>query len=216
MAKRSGDINLSSSDNAGRMREFAGSLSDDCNGVLLGSVMRTLWKPPSYSDEEKALVDRTAAIQMAGFAPTTEVEGMIAAQAVSINAAALECLRRAAIPEQSHEGRSENLALALKLSKTFAALVETLDRHRGKGQQVVRVEHVTVNAGGQAIVGAVEAGGRGQSILEGQPYEQSKIAYADGSSMRGEDAPGVVMSMPGNGKRKVSATRRPKPRRAEG
>ena len=39
--------------------------------------------------------------------------------------------------------------------------METLKRYRSKGQQVVRVERVTVEDGGQAIVGAVETGGRG-------------------------------------------------------
>ena len=33
--------------------------------------------------------------------------------------------------------------------------VEALHRYRGKGQQKVTVEHVHVNAGGQAIVGTV-------------------------------------------------------------
>jgi hypothetical protein len=33
-------------------------------------------------------------------------------------------------------------------------------RHRAKAQQVVRVERVTVNEGGQAIVGPVQTGGR--------------------------------------------------------
>ena len=51
------------------------------------------------------------------------------------------------------------LYLVNKLVRSYAALVETLDKHRGKGQQVVRVEHVTVNAGGQASVGAVSQGG---------------------------------------------------------
>ena len=37
--------------------------------------------------------------------------------------------------------------------------MDALGRHRGKGQQKVTVEHVHVNAGGQAIVGAVAAGG---------------------------------------------------------
>ena len=36
-------------------------------------------------------------------------------------------------------------------------LVEVLNRHRGKGQQKVTVEHVQVNAGGQAIVGNIES-----------------------------------------------------------
>jgi hypothetical protein len=35
--------------------------------------------------------------------------------------------------------------------------MEALDKHRGKGQQKITVEHVTVEAGGQAIVGNVRA-----------------------------------------------------------
>ena len=66
------------------------------------------------------------------------------------------------LPEQTFEGRQVNLSAASKLSRTYAALLEALNRHRGKGQQVVRVEHVTVQAGGQAIVGAVTQGGGGQ------------------------------------------------------
>ena len=52
---------------------------------------------------------------------------------------------------------------------SFAALTDALNRHRGKGsQQVVRVEHVTVQAGGQAIVGAVprRAGARTETRIE--------------------------------------------------
>ena len=50
----------------------------------------------------------------------------------------------------------ENSAQANKLSRTYAALLfEALNRHRGKGQQKVTVEHVHVHAGGQAVVGAV-------------------------------------------------------------
>jgi len=45
----------------------------------------------------------------------------------------------------------------------MASSLDTLKRYRSKGQQVVRVEHVTVNEGGQAIVGNVETGGRGSN-----------------------------------------------------
>jgi hypothetical protein len=65
------------------------------------------------------------------------------------------------LQEQSFEGR-RNLEFANKLVRSYATLVETLDKHRGKGQQVVRVEHVTVTAGGQAIVGAVSHEQRGR------------------------------------------------------
>jgi hypothetical protein len=64
------------------------------------------------------------------------------------------------IGEQTFEGRRENLNQANKLSRTYAALVEALNRHRGKGQQKVTVEHVHVHAGGQAVVGMVTAPGQ--------------------------------------------------------
>jgi hypothetical protein len=41
---------------------------------------------------------------------------------------------------------------ANKLSRTYAVLLDALNRHRGKGQQKVTVEHVHVHAGGQAVV----------------------------------------------------------------
>jgi hypothetical protein len=48
-----------------------------------------------------------------------------------------------------------------KLGRTFAAQVEALKRYRSRGDQTVRVEHVTVNEGGQAIVGNVAHRGGG-------------------------------------------------------
>jgi hypothetical protein len=63
----------------------------------------------------------------------------------------MECYRRAMIGEQTFEGRRENLCQANKLSRTYATLLESLNRHRGKGAQKVTVEHVHVHEGGQAI-----------------------------------------------------------------
>ncbi|ACL55662.1 hypothetical protein [Methylobacterium nodulans] len=44
---------------------------------------------------------------------------------------------------------------AFKLARTFTAQVEAVKRYRSDGRQIVRVERVTVEASGQAIVGAV-------------------------------------------------------------
>ena len=44
---------------------------------------------------------------------------------------------------------------------TAGRKLEALNRHRGKGQQKVTVEHVHVHEGGQAIVGNVESRGEG-------------------------------------------------------
>lgn len=96
---------------------------------------------------------------LAGISPNDEFEGMLAAQLLASHNAAMECCRRAMIAEQTFEGRKENLGQANKLSRTHATLLEALNRHRGKGQQKVTVEHVHVHNGGQAIVGNVQGGG---------------------------------------------------------
>ena len=84
---------------------------------------------------------------------------MMAAQLLATHNATRECYRRAMIAEETLEGRRENLNQANKLSRTYATLIEALNRHRGKGQQKVTVEHVHVHAGGQAVVGMVETPG---------------------------------------------------------
>jgi hypothetical protein len=47
-----------------------------------------------------------------------------------------------------------------RLSRTYLAQMDALKKYRAKAQQVVRVERVTVNDGGQAIVGELTHGGR--------------------------------------------------------
>jgi hypothetical protein len=45
---------------------------------------------------------------------------------------------------------------AANLARAMVDMLDALDRKRGKGPQVVRVERVVVNEGGQAIVGNVQ------------------------------------------------------------
>jgi hypothetical protein len=84
--------------------------------------------------------------------------------------------------------------------RSYAALFEALDRHRGKGQpQVVRVERVTVEAGGQAIVGAVSQGGGGGRKGEEQPHA-SQLAHAREPAVRGTDPERELVPVAGGGR----------------
>ncbi|MBI4518795.1 MAG: hypothetical protein HY699_23625 [Deltaproteobacteria bacterium] len=108
----------------------------------------------------------TALAVLAGIEPRGEIEGMLAVQMVGCHNLAMTMLSRA-----TRADRLDLLAtygsLATKLLRTFAAQTEALARLRGQGgQQTVRVEHVTVEAGGQAIVGAVNHRGGGGSDEE--------------------------------------------------
>ena len=93
-----------------------------------------------------------------GIEPRDQVEAMLAAQMAATHGAVMTFARRLKnvenIPQQDSAERAYN-----KLCRTFTTQIEALKRYRSAGEQTIRVEHVTVNEGGQAIVGNVATGG---------------------------------------------------------
>jgi hypothetical protein len=88
--------------------------------------------------------------------PRNGVEALLAAQMVAVHNAALELLRRAILPDQPSRIMEIQSNRATRLLRLYVDQVEALNRLRGGGtRQTVRVERVTVEAGGQAVVGAV-------------------------------------------------------------
>jgi len=203
---------------AGKLRPIGGSGSDDFNRTVANQVVQSLWL--AHADKEgRDQLQSAALATLVSIAPKDEIEGMLAAQMVAAHAASMECYRRAMISEQSHEGRQSNLSHAGKLSRTYVQLLEALNRHRGKGtQQKVTVEHVHVHAGGQAVVGAVEAlpgGGGAAGGNQRQPHAKA-LSHAPVAPLRGEDAERDPMLFTGDAKRPLSNARRKVARRAEG
>jgi hypothetical protein len=85
-----------------------------------------------------ALVDIYASampVGLNGIRSRNELVGMMVPQLITAHNAAMDCFRHAAILDQHAEARRENLAHAGKLSRTFATLLEALNRHRGKGKE---------------------------------------------------------------------------------
>jgi hypothetical protein len=133
---------------------------------------------------------------IAGIEPRDEIEGMLVAQLIASHNAAMECYERAMLRKQTFDGRHENLKQATKLSRTYAALTEALDRHRGKGQQRITVEHVHVHAGAQAIVGAVTSRGGGDQ-QSGEPTNAIReVTHEPGTPMRSPDPERELIIMP--------------------
>ena len=160
-------------------KQLGGSDSDHFNQMLATQTLATLWVANS-DDEQRNRQYLAATATMIGAKPADELEGMLISQMIACHAASLECYRRAMLAEQSFEGRQANLSAANKLSRTYTMLLDALSKHRGKGQQVVRVEHVTVQAGGQAIVGAITQGGGGHQQSEDRPHAaEPKMRSAD-------------------------------------
>jgi hypothetical protein len=104
--------------------------------------------PPGSREVNDALAAVT------GIGARDETEGMLATQMIATHAAAIRALRHLKASDTITQQNS-NGNLAVKLLRTFTMQIEALQRYRGKGQQKVTVEHVHINAGGQAIVGTV-------------------------------------------------------------
>jgi predicted O-linked N-acetylglucosamine transferase (SPINDLY family) len=86
--------------------------------------------------------------------PNDQLETMLAAQMAVTHVALMTFAHRLAcvenIPQQDSAVNAFN-----RLARTYATQMEALKRYRTGGEQKVTVQHVSVNDGGQAIVGDV-------------------------------------------------------------
>jgi hypothetical protein len=174
-------------DMKGGLKAIGGSMSDAWNEVIGGQVINSVLRAKNFDHDEASRLCSAAVEALIGIKPQDDIEGMIGAQLIACHNAAMECYRRAMLPDQSLEARHGNLNSANKLSRTYSTLLEALNRHRGKAQQKVTVEHVHVHAGGQAVVGNVEGGGGVTSRTVEQPHA---LSYAPRQTMPSTDSTG--------------------------
>jgi hypothetical protein len=121
---------------------------------LLDQLARVFWQGEPHNNANAAV----ALVQ--DIAPRTGTEAMLAVQMVAVHNTALEQLRRAMLPDQPSVIVDSTANRATRLLRLFADQVAALQKLRGPGSnapQTVNVRFVQVEAGGQAIVGAVAA-----------------------------------------------------------
>ncbi len=167
-----------------RLSRASGSESEEFGNLIPAQAMHAFWHAPDSTDKDFENTIGTCMASMEGIAPQGEIEGMFAAQIIACHQAAMECMRRAMIPEINSDSRSYNLTQANRLMRSYATLVGALDKHRGKGQQKVIVEHVHVHEGGQAIVGNIEQTGGAKRNGAQQSHAQTTVTHAPEPEMR--------------------------------
>ena len=115
-------------------------------------------RSPYGAISETAINGALAIVEAA--APRDEIEGALAVQMSCAHAAAMSVLGKM----DSGFGTERRIAAfgstAARLMKVFTLQVEVLRRLRNGSQQFMRVEHVQINAGGQAIIGNVKKADR--------------------------------------------------------
>jgi hypothetical protein len=101
-----------------------------------------------------------ATVVIAGVKPQDQMEAMLASQMAAIHLATMKVAGM--LSRAHHDKQLETAERTLnRLARTFTMQMDTLKRYRSSGQQVI-VKHVTVNDGGQAIVGDIKTGGGGR------------------------------------------------------
>ena len=153
-----------------------GTTSGDFVNLALAQVLDAM-RARGKSAPDAMTINAAIAI-VSGVEPANEVEALLASQMAATHGLAMEMLGRTLRVEQLNQAEVQG-GLAVKLLRTFTLQAETLAKLRRGGGQTVRVEHVHVHAGGQAIVGNVTPGGGAILKSEDQPHaKQDTVTHA--------------------------------------
>ena len=169
-------------DGAGHHRQMLdafGTPSGDFMNAAFSQMLNAITDRGADAPNEVAINAALAVI--GGVEPANEVEALIASQMAATHSLAMIMIGRARKVDRLDQLEAQG-GLAVKLLRTFTLQAETLAKLRRGGGQTVRVEHVHVHAGGQAIVGNVAPGGGAILKSEDQPHAKQPAMLAHGDA----------------------------------
>ena len=136
-----------------RLKAALGTTSSDFVNATLVQIQNAS-RLPSGGISEISVNAVLAFIEAAE--PKNEVEAALAIQMACTHAVLMALLSRAGGAYGGNRQVAMMAAAATKLLRAYAVQVETLRRLRAGGSQYMRIEHVHLEPGAQAIIGNVE------------------------------------------------------------
>lgn len=137
-----------------RLKAALGTCSGDFVQASLHQFVRGA-RLPGTGTSEIGLNAALAFIE--GAKPRDEVEGALIIQMACIHSATMAVLCRFGGEYGGERSMTAGANAVAKLAKAYATQVEALRRLRRGGSQLVRVEHVHIQEGAQAVVGVIAA-----------------------------------------------------------
>lgn len=141
--------------------EATGFSDTQVTGHVLINIGKALCNADASIESSLTMMNRVGHY-MKEFRPKDAIEGTLCAQIVVCQERALELLHKACGQKNPEWARIHHNASS-KLFARAQAAIQTLISYRRGGQQKVVVEHVNVEAGGQAAFGNFQAGGGGMN-----------------------------------------------------
>jgi hypothetical protein len=133
-----------------RLKTALGTTSSDFVNASLFQIQAAC-RSPWGGISELSMNAALAMIEAA--APKDEIEAALAVQMACTHTAAMAVLAKLDVAFATEQRVAAFGSAAARLMRAYATQVEVLRRLRNGGQQFVRVEHVHVNDGGQAVIG---------------------------------------------------------------
>jgi hypothetical protein len=137
-----------------RLNKALGTTSSDFVNASLFQIQAAA-RSPWGGISELAINAALAMIEAA--APKDEIEGALAIQLACTHTAAMAVLAKLDVAFVTERRVAAFGSAASRLLRAYAMQVEVLRRLRHGGHQYVRVEHVYINEGGQAVIGNLKA-----------------------------------------------------------
>ena len=129
------------------------------HGELLRSTVATAISGNLAVHGDDADVAMNAALQLlVELKPQNSLERLLLAQLISCDKAASQCLSIGFNETNNPEAKRKYLGLGVQFQNVLIRQVEAISKLRSGGNQVVRVEHVHVEAGAQALIGNLTRG----------------------------------------------------------
>jgi len=133
-----------------RLKKALGTTSSDFVNASLFQI-QSASRSPWGGISELAMNAALAMIEAA--APNDEIEAALAVQMACTHTAAMGVLAKLDVAFATERRVAAFGSAAARLMRAYATQVEVLRRLRNGGHQYVRVEHVQINDGGQAVIG---------------------------------------------------------------
>lgn len=152
---RGGEVVRDDAENTSK-QQIADTLANPSKITVDASIARTDLLVGHHADMVAIAVDAAQSI-----GARNSLEKMLAHQLAALHSVAMRTMDRASIAKPEHQAGILNSAI--RAMTAFQGGLHTLQRLRADGSQTVTVRHVTVEAGGQAVIGNVEAGGKSKN-----------------------------------------------------
>jgi hypothetical protein len=173
-----------------RVLDAFGTMSPNFAALMLSELISLIG-----GDEQCEVHVNAALAVIEGLKPKNEAEALLAIQMVAAHLGAMRSLSLSSQARQLVQFQVHG-ELANKFMRTYASHLETLSKLRRGGEQTVKVEHVYVYQGGQAVVGDINISkGEGTREIDRQPHAPGSAALVSSEKVRGEDA--IGRSVPG-------------------